>query len=150
MEWRRAAIMAKDLHNLIQIHEWEVDEKRRKLGELLRLLENLEAQAKALEEEVIREQQAAEQSPEEAGFLYGEYAETVIDRRERIQDSIRQMEVAIEEAREELRLAYVELKKYEVAQENRDKRAALERNRREQAASDDVGLEGYRRKQQAG
>lgn len=142
--------MAKDLHNLIQIHEWEVDEKRRKLGELLRLLENLEAQAKALEEEVIREQQAAEQSPEEAGFLYGEYAETVIDRRERIQDSIRQMEVAIEEAREELRLAYVELKKYEVAQENRDKRAALERNRREQAASDDVGLEGYRRKQQAG
>ena len=48
--------MAKDLNNLIQIHEWEVDEKRRKLGELLRLLDNLEAQAAALEDELVREQ----------------------------------------------------------------------------------------------
>jgi len=142
--------MAKDLHNLIQIHEWDVDEKRRKLGELLRLLDNLEAQARALEEELVREQQAAKDSPEEAEFLYGEYAETVIDRRERIRESIRQMESAIEEAREELRLAYVDLKKYEVAQENRDRRATQERNRREQAELDAVGLEGFRRKRVAG
>lgn len=141
--------MAKDLNNLIKIHEWDVDEKRRKLGELLRLLDNLEAQARALEEELVREQQAARESPEEAGFLYGEYAETVIDRRERIQASIQQMEVAIEEAREDLRLAYVDLKKYEVAQENRDRRAALELDRREQAELDAVGLEGYRRNRKA-
>lgn len=142
--------MAKDLHNLIQIHEWDVDEKRRKLGELLRLLENLEAQAQALEEELLREQQAAQESPEEAGFLYGDYAETVIDRRERIQESIAQMETAIEEAREDLRLAYLDLKKYEVAQENRDRRTNLERGRREQAELDAVGLESYRRKRLAG
>ena len=142
--------MAKDLHNLIQIHEWDVDEKRRKLGELLRLLDNLEAQARALQDELVREQQTAQESPEVAGFLYGEYAETVIDRRERIEDSIQQMEVAIEHAREELRLAYVELKKYEVAQENRDRRAALERGRRDQAELDAIGLEGYRRNRQAG
>lgn len=141
--------MAKDLQNLIQINEWDVDEKRRKLGELLRLLENLEAQALALEEELVREQQAAFESPGEAGFLYGEYAETVIERRERIRDSIEQMEIAIEEAREELRLAYVELKKYEVAQENRLKKAALEQQRREQAELDNIGLEGYRRKRAA-
>ena len=116
--------MAKDLNNLIQIHEWEVDEKRRKLGELLRLLDNLEAQAAALEDELVREQIIAKESPEEAGYLYGGYAETVIDRRERIRQSIEQMEVSISEAREELREAYVELKKYEVAQENRERRAA--------------------------
>nr|MBC8239921.1 hypothetical protein [Alphaproteobacteria bacterium] len=73
--------MAKDLHNLIQIHEWDVDEKRRKLGELLRLLDNLEAQARALEAELAREQKTAQESPGEAGFLYGDYAENVIDRR---------------------------------------------------------------------
>ncbi len=142
--------MAKDLHNLIQVHEWDVDEKRRKLGELLRLLDNLEAQAQALEDELVREQQTAQESPGEAGFLYGDYAETVIDRRERIQESINQMEIAIGEAREELRLAYVDLKKYEVAQENRDRRAALERDRREQAESDAIGLEGHRRNRLAG
>ena len=93
--------MAKDLQNLIQIHEWEVDEKRRKLGELLRLLDNLEAQSVALEQELLREQAIAENSPEEAGFLYGGYAATVIDRRERIAQSIAQMETAISEARED-------------------------------------------------
>jgi flagellar export protein FliJ len=141
--------MAKDLQNLIQIHEWEVDEKRRKLGELLRLLDNLEAQARALEEELVREQDIARNSPEEAGFHYGDYAETVIDRRERIRQSIEQMEQAILDSREELREAYVELKKYEVAQENRERRATLERNRREQIQLDEVGLQGFRRKKKA-
>ncbi len=138
--------MAKDLQNLIQIHEWEVDEKRRKLGELLRLLDNLEAQAQALEEELVREQRIAQESPDEAGVLYGNYAGTVIDRRERIAQSIAQMEHSIELAREELREAYVELKKYEIAQENREKRALLERNKREQAELDEVGLQSYVRK----
>ncbi len=138
--------MAKNLQNLIHIHEWEVDEKRRKLGELLRLLDNLEAQAMALEDELVREQEIARQSPGEAGFQYGSYAETVIDRRERIRQSIEQMEQSINAAREELREAYVELKKYEVAQEARERRATLERNRREQAELDEVGIQGFVRK----
>ncbi len=141
--------MAKDLKNLIQIHEWEVDEKRRKLGELLRLLDNLEAQARALEEELVHEQQAAAESPDEAGFQYGGYAETVIERRERINESIAQMEVAIADSREDLREAFVELKKYEVAQENRDRRAALEENRRSQLELDEIGLQTFRRKQRS-
>ena len=141
--------MAKDLHNLIHIHEWEVDEKRRKLGELLRLLDNLEAQSVALEEELVREQRIAEQSPEEAGYLYCEYAEIVIERRERIRQSIEQMEHSIAEAREELRESYIDLKKYEVAQENRDRRVELERNRREQIELDEVGLQSFARKKSA-
>lgn len=141
--------MAKNLQNLIHIHEWEVDEKRRKLGELLRLLDNLEAQAMALEAELVREQEIARRSPGEAGFQYGSYAVTVIDRRERIRQSIEQMEQSIEQSREELREAYVKLKKYEVAQEARERRATLERNRREQAELDEVGLQGFIRKKLA-
>lgn len=137
--------MAKDLHNLIRLNEWEVDEKRRKLGELLRLMANLEAQAKALEEELVREQAQAADQPVEGGILYGAYAENVIDRRERIKESMDQMEVAIEEAREELRVAYLELKKYEVAQENRDRRMAREAARRETMEYDEIGIETFRR-----
>lgn len=138
--------MARNLKGLIRLHKWEVDEKRRKLGELLRLLDNLEAQARALEEEVVREQRAANDSPNEAGFLYGGYAETVIDRRDRLRDSIAKMEDSIAEAREDLRVAYVELKKFEVAQETRERREAREAARREQATLDEVGLQGYRQR----
>lgn len=137
--------MAKDLQNLIRLNEWEVDEKRRKLGELLRLMANLEAQAKALEEELVREQREAEQQPVEGGLLYGAYAENVIERRERLKESMDQMEVAIEEAREDLRVAYLELKKYEVAQENRDRRLAKEAARRETMEFDEIGIETFRR-----
>ncbi|MEQ8664808.1 MAG: flagellar export protein FliJ [Rhodospirillales bacterium] len=136
--------MPKDLQNLIRLNEWEVDEKRRKLGELLRLMANLEAQAKALEEELVREQHKAGENPVEGGLLYGAYAETVIERRERIKDSIEKMEEAITEAREELRVAYLELKKYEIAQENRDKKMAREAARRETMEYDEVGLQSYR------
>jgi flagellar protein FliJ len=142
--------MAKDLHNLIQVHEFEVDEKRRKLGELFRLMANLEAQAKALEEELVREQQSARANPEEAGHLYGAYAETVIDRRERLRQSMIQMESAIEESREDLRVSFMELKKYEIAQENRDRKAAKELSRRERMDLDEIGLQGHRKKKLAG
>jgi len=137
--------MAKDLQNLIRINEWEVDEKRRKLGELLRLMANLEAQAVALEEELAREQQQAGNAPVEAGLLYGAYAEAVIERRERIKESIDKMEAAIVEAREELRLAYLELKKYEVAQENRNRKLAKEAARRETMEYDEIAIQGFRK-----
>ena len=141
--------MAKDLQNLIRINEWEVDEKRRKLGELLRLMANLEAQAQALEEELVREQREAGDKPVEAGLLYGAYAESVIERRERIRESIEKMEQAIAEAREELRVAYLELKKFEVAQENRDKKLAKEAARRETIEYDEVAIQGFRKAQAA-
>ena len=139
--------MAKDLRNVIRLHEWGVDEKRRKLGELLRLAESLENQARGLEEELVREQAQAKSSPEEAGILYGNYAEAVIERRERIAQSIAQTEIEIAAAREELSEAYRELKKYEVAQENRDKREAEELARKDQAFLDEVGMQSFQRKQ---
>ena len=138
--------MDKDLSNLIKLHDWEVDEKRRKLGELLRLEENLKAQALALEKEVIDEQNVAKEMPDEGGYLYGQYAETVIQRRTRIADSLQQIEQAIHDAREELRLAYLEQKKYEVAQRSRNKKIWSKQQRIDQAETDTVGLEVFRRK----
>ena len=139
--------MAKDLKNLIRLHEWQVDEKRRKVGGLLRLVADLEDQARRLEEELINEQAAAAASPEEAGYLYGNYAETVIERRQRIADSIAKAEEEIAAAQDELKEAYRDLKKYEIAQDNREKREAEEEARRDQNFLDDIGLQNFRRRQ---
>ena len=138
--------MAKDLRNLVRLHEWAVDEKRRKLGELLRLVRNLEDQVWRLEEEVVREQATAGAMPEEAGFMYGNYANAVIERRQRLKDSIARMETEISVAQEELREAYRDLKKYEVAQETRERNEVEERERRDQQVLDEVGLQGQRRR----
>ena len=138
--------MAKNLAGLIRLHQWMVDEKRRKLGELLKMMAELEDQSRRLEAEVIAEQKAAARDPETAGFLYGNYARQVIERRARLGQTMAVVETQIVAAREELNEAYRELKKFQVAQEVRDRRATLEAARRDQGALDEIGLGMHRRR----
>ena len=138
--------MAKDLHTLIRFNEWSVDQRRRDLGEVLGSLADLESSLHRLGEELVREQRAVLASPEEAGFLYGNYANAIIGRRNHINTGIANMEQQVAEAREKLDEAYRELKKYEVVQETRDLRQAREEARQEQIELDEMGLQAYRRK----
>ena len=138
--------MANDLDTLVRLRQWAVDEKRRKLGQLIKLQEALERQGQMLEEELVREQAVAAAAPAEAGFLYANYAEAVIQRRRSIEQSLAKVQGEIDEARDELRHAYRELKKYEVAQAGRTRRKALERARKDQAALDEVGQQGHLRR----
>ena len=138
--------MAKDLQTLIRLNEWTVDERRRELGDVLISLESLENGLRRLREELVREHQAAQSSPAEAGLYYGNYAASVIQRRDHLNAGIVQMEAKVVEARERLDEAYRELKKFEVAQENRDFELAHEASRLEQIEMDEVGLQAPRMK----
>ena len=138
--------MARDLHTLIRLNEWTVDQRRRALGDVLASLASLETGLERLREELIKEQTIVRSSPEEAGFFYSNYAADVIIRREDLNQRILRMEEQVAEAREKLNDAYRDLKKYEIAQESRDTREALELVRREQETLDEIGLQGYRRK----
>ena len=131
--------MAKSLGGLIRLHEWNVDQKRRRLGELLGLLADLEGQAIGLEDEVKREQRAATASPAVAGLLYGNYAMGVIERRRRIAESMVKTEEIVAVARDELSEAFMILKKFQTAQETRDRLEAEELNRKDQAVLDEIG-----------
>ncbi|MBF0251621.1 MAG: flagellar FliJ family protein [Alphaproteobacteria bacterium] len=141
--------MAANIKNLIRLHEWNVDEKRRKLGELLRLQGELEDQLTQLEADLIEEQKAAAADPALAGMTYGLYAQQVILRRENLQESIRQMDIVIGHARDELADTYQELKKYETVEENRRRRQELEDARREQIQLDEIAQNQYLRKKRA-
>ena len=55
--------MARNLKTLIRLNEWTVDQKRRKLGGVQRLISALQNQGKLLEEELVREQASASNSP---------------------------------------------------------------------------------------
>lgn len=138
--------MAKSLRSLIRLHDWDVDEKRRVLSEYLGQVAVIEERARKLEESVIREQKIAAEVPGEAGLYYGNFANMVIQRRELLAQLKAELEKQVVTARENLRQAYRELKKYETAQANRDEREEAEGNRREQIDLDEIGIQGFLRK----
>lgn len=138
--------MAGGLKTLIRLSEWNVDEKRRALGALLGLRQALEDQAVELENELAREQSAAANDAQ-ALLHYGTYAREVIQRRERIAESIKRLEAQISEAQDAAAEAHRELKKYEIGERMRAEREAAELARQEQIKLDEIGQELYRRKQ---
>jgi len=138
--------MVKSMKTLIRLNEWNVDQHRRVLAEFLGQLSELERAPEALEEEVLREQSKAAAMPEEGGFLYGNYAQGVIIRREDLTNRIIEMEHKVAAAREVLNEAYRELKKFEVVEENRIRREREEEERTEQALLDEMGLQTYSRR----
>jgi flagellar export protein FliJ len=138
--------MAKGLETLIRLNEWSVDQKRRKLGDLLSLIDGFEAELRKLEQDLINEQATAAASPNEAGFLYGYYADAVVDRRAIIKISTQQLEKDADEAREEVSHAYRELQKFKTAMETRKKREEAELASKEQLELDEVGIRIFNHK----
>jgi flagellar export protein FliJ len=139
--------MSSGLHTLIRLHKWRLDEKRRALAELQALADKLAQDTARLEREILAEQEIARTSPE-ASFGYGNFAKQAIERRRRLAESVDQVEHQISEATEEMAEAFQELKRYELAQEGRDRREEAKRKTRENAALDEVALSGFTRRRE--
>lgn len=145
----RAKNVSANMKNLIRLHEWNVDEKQRKVGELSRLQAELETQLVTLEDEHARERVAAAADPIGAGLTYPAYQEHVTQRSDNLKDSIEQMDIVIRFARDELSEAYRELKKFETVDNARQLREAQELARREQIMLDEIAVNQFRRKKAA-
>ncbi len=131
------------VEGLIRLHRWQLDEKRRTMAEIERLREDLLQQSERLETEIAAEQQAASG---EAAFAYSAFARNAIRRRTIIARSLAEVEGRITLMREQVADAFQELKKYEILQENRDRRSRGELARRQTLEQDEIGLQGYRRR----
>ncbi len=138
--------MAANLKNLIRLHEWNVDEKRRKVAELQQLENELRVKIETLQTEMVTEKQAATDNPVEGGMTYPNYIQHATLRRDNLMESLSQMEYVISLAREEMAEAFRELKKFENVDRNRQRRQIQEEVRRDQAVSDEVALNMHRRK----
>lgn len=137
------------LDSVIRLQKWRLDEKRRQLGDLLSLSEQLQTELANLEAELQAEQALAARNFE-AGRTYATYALGYIDRRERLRQSLANVEKQIESAQEEVRGAFRELKTIEITKDNRDKVETLQVNRRQQNELDELGLNPQRRALNAG
>ncbi len=136
----------KGLAALIRLHSWRLDEKRRELGDLQRLEDQLLADAQRLEQEVVAEQEVAK-TAETGSFSFAGYMVGVQDRRRRIAASIVDVRRRIEDKRAEVAEAFRELKRYEITQAERLKREKAEAERRTQTELDEMSLVHYGRRQ---
>ncbi|HUA56401.1 MAG TPA: flagellar FliJ family protein [Candidatus Sulfotelmatobacter sp.] len=134
----------KGLPTLIRVRQWELEEKRRKLADLEGLAVQLEEAIARLDDEVKMEQGVATASTE-VSFAYAPYAQAAIERRRTLKASLEDVRLQIEAAAQEVTAAYQELKKYEVANDARRRRARVEASRREQIVLDEIAIEGFRR-----
>ena len=138
--------MTADLKTLIRVRDWQVDEKQRAVGALLRDLDDLKARARALDHEVTSEQEIARSAPDEAGMAYAGYARRVLNHRDELAQSITKAEEAVSNAKNELSQAYRDLKTVKIAQENRERLAAAEAERRQTIVLDEIALQGFRQR----
>jgi flagellar export protein FliJ len=134
-----------DLSVLIRLHKHELDEKRRILGTLYSSMNLLERERRTLERLYEMEREAVNVAGD-VHFTFAQYTQKVRQKRQELEDAEKELEKQIETAKDSLMETFSEMKKYEMTQEERDRLEAEERRIREVKAMDDIGLEGFRRK----
>lgn len=133
------------LPNLIRLHRWQLDERRRAVADLEVLRLTICQDIDRLEVEIAEESGASRELTEGVA-LFPSYFANARARRTRMEASIEEIDVSLDAAREEAAKAYRELRKYETALENSQRQKELTENRREQSEQDEVGLGIFRRR----
>lgn len=133
------------LSQLIRLHKSKLEGRRRKVAELEELFDGLMGEVRGLEESALREGRMVSDAPD-SGFTLGGFLQNTRERKARILESAAEVEKEIEIVQEDVKAAFRELKKFQMADERQNKKAALLARRREQAAQDELGLNMFRRK----
>lgn len=136
----------KDLHNLIRLRKWDVDERQRALATLLRHEEAVIERQEAFEAEVRAELDFAANAPVELRGTLSGYLARSDEMRGRLRQALLEVQMRVAHAQEELAEAFRRAKTLEVTQANRDKAEALEEARREEEALNEMGLNLFRRR----
>ncbi len=133
------------LDQLLRLQKWTLDEKRRQAADLVALIERLQGDIAKLDEEVAREIEIARTDLEASRHL-PPYRDMMAKRRERLEQSVADITLELERVREEIAEAFGDIKKTEQTIQNRQERKRQAAARREQIATDEMGLEQHRRK----
>lgn len=141
--------MTDKLATLVRLHRWQLDEQRRLLGDALRLLADAEQRVRALEEEVILEQQVVGEASETSVF-YGTYALATVARRKDAAQAVVHAQAAVAERRAMLTTAWRTLRTFELAEESRRERHEQEVARRERRQLDEIAVIARARAEAAG
>ncbi|NBX03016.1 MAG: hypothetical protein EBR02_02905 [Alphaproteobacteria bacterium] len=136
----------KGINTLIKLSKRELDGLRREMASLETQKAQLQEATQKLSEELLREQELASKQPE-MGAFFGGFATRIKKRQEEIAAEIKKLDEKIRALNEKILVAFSELKKYEIAKENAEKRALEEQNRKETIMLDEIAGQQFHRKQ---
>jgi len=134
------------LKTIIRLQKLQLDEKRRVLAELQTLGDRLKGEIERLKEEIAREQAAAREDFA-VSFTYANFAQAALQRGRRLGESLAQVEAQISVATDQMAEAFQELKRFELAEEERLKREKEKQKRKDANMLDETALVGFRRRQ---
>jgi len=137
----------KGLKTLIRLHKKEVDDRRRHLVELQTMAEQVEHRRRLFEEEVEQEKLIAGSSLE-ASMTYGAFVGQVRQRREQFAQVQRDIAAKINQAEQALTDAFQELKRFELAEEERVRQERAKFARAEALMLDEVASQRFQRQQE--
>ncbi len=137
------------LGSLVRVHSWALNEKRQKLAGLEELADKMHQDLERLEAELNNEQRAAAGSME-GTIAFPAFVAAALERRKKLRESIAGLGLAIDAARAEVREAFQEVKKYELAQDIYERREREKVARRERRELDELGANMHRRKKASG
>jgi len=132
------------LPNLIRLHRWKLDERRRAVADLEALRMAIWEDIEQLEVEMGRESCASRELTKGVA-LFPSYFANARARRMRLEASVDEIEISLDAAREEAAKAYREVRKYETVLENHERQEELSEKRQQQAEQDEIALGIFRR-----
>ncbi len=135
----------KGLATLVRLHRWQLDERRRQLADLERLMGQLQAEAERLQAELKSEQESARESLN-GSRAYAAFAQAIAAKQRRLASTVSEVEDQLLAAREAVAEAFRELKRHEMTLAERDRRAKALLDHKAALALDEIGLTMHRRR----
>ncbi len=130
--------------SLIRLRKFEVDERRQKVADLESMIDDFQRMARDLDRQVEVEQQRAGTS-DMNDCRYPLWAKDAITRRERIVDSVSELEGKLNGARDDLAASFEELKKVEKVGERETARVLEARDAEERDELDEIASSRHHR-----
>lgn len=134
----------KGLATLIKLHKRDLDVIRRKMVALENQKAQLEQLLIRLQEELKKEIALAGKTPE-MGAFFGDFAKRIRGRQEQVHSEIQAIDKKIAVVRDEIAVAFGEIKKFEIALENAKKRKLAAQNRRDTIVLDEIASQQHHR-----
>ncbi len=128
----------KSLTALVRLHKWRIDESTRGLADLEALAARFRRDIDDIGIRLAAEAPLAGVSVESA-TSYSNFMRVEIARRATLEQSLTDLDREITQAREQLAVAFRELKSYEITLDRKREQAARMNDRRQQSVLDEIG-----------
>jgi flagellar export protein FliJ len=136
----------KALNTLIRIHKRNLDELRRNMVALENQKAQLEQAIIILHQELDKEIALASKQPEMSNF-FGEFAKRIKGRQETLRQEIIAIDIKVNTLNDEIFAEFTEIKKFEIARENKKNRLKDAENRKETLMLDEIASQQFQKKQ---